>query len=150
MKKIFRVITCLSAFIGTYYFSFWITAAIISLPFGMDTPSWIYVVSKISTFLLASYIAYVVWKKTSSTNSSKSTLGTYILTGALGLGLFGFLVGFIGPIIFMPGANQGPLLGILITGPGGLVLGAIGGLIFGLIKKHKIKKAAKNDPGSLE
>ncbi len=42
----------------------------------------------------------------------------------------GFLLGFIGPMIVTPDANQGPLLGIFITGPGGFVLG----LAFGLIK----------------
>ena len=45
------------------------------------------------------------------------------------LGGIGFLIGFVGPIIFMPEANQGPLLGIFITGPGGFVLGLIVGLI---------------------
>jgi len=36
-----------------------------------------------------------------------------------------FLVGFVGPMIFAPGANQGPLLGILYTGPAGLVIGVV-------------------------
>lgn len=39
------------------------------------------------------------------------------------LGGFGFLSGFIGPMIFSPDANQGPLLGILITGPLGVMAG---------------------------
>ena len=47
--------------------------------------------------------------------------------GALALGGLGFVVGFFGPMLFMPGANQGPLLGIFITGPLGAVIGAIGG-----------------------
>lgn len=42
------------------------------------------------------------------------------------VGGFGFLLGFIGPMIFAPGANQGPLLGIFITGPIGFMLGMIG------------------------
>jgi len=50
---------------------------------------------------------------------------------ALCLGLVGFVAGFFGPIILNPQANQGPLLGIFITGPGG----AIGGLILGFIFK---------------
>jgi hypothetical protein len=33
--------------------------------------------------------------------------------------------GFLGPMILAPEANQGPLLGIFITGPLGLVVGAI-------------------------
>src|SRR5688572_33441777 len=39
----------------------------------------------------------------------------------IGFGLFvgfvSFLVGFVGPIILAPDANQGPLLGIIYTGP---------------------------------
>jgi hypothetical protein len=38
--------------------------------------------------------------------------------------------GFFGPLIFTPDANQGPLLGIFITGPLGFVLGGIGGGIY--------------------
>jgi len=36
-----------------------------------------------------------------------------------------FLVGFVGPMIVRPDANQGPLLGILYTGPAGLVIGFV-------------------------
>lgn len=41
------------------------------------------------------------------------------------LGITGFCAGFFGPIIYVPEANQGPLVGILITGPGGVVLGLL-------------------------
>ena len=47
---------------------------------------------------------------------------------AMLLGGIGFAIGFVGPMIFAPGANQGPLLGIFITGPGGFVLGLIVGV----------------------
>ena len=40
-----------------------------------------------------------------------------------------FLVGFVGPMIFAPSANQGPLLGILYTGPFGLVAGFVWSLL---------------------
>jgi len=43
------------------------------------------------------------------------------------LGIVGFLGGFVGPVIFTPEANQGPLLGIFITGPLGFILGLIVG-----------------------
>jgi hypothetical protein len=45
------------------------------------------------------------------------------------LGVIGFLGGFIGPMIFTPGANQGPMLGIFITGPLGGVIGAVAGAV---------------------
>ena len=50
------------------------------------------------------------------------------LLWALVLGAVGFACGFFGPIIFSPDANQGPLLGIFITGPGGLIVGFVLGL----------------------
>jgi hypothetical protein len=54
------------------------------------------------------------------------------LRALLGAGLFGaagFFVGFFGPLTFSPSANQGPLLGIFITGPLGVILGAVFGLL---------------------
>jgi uncharacterized membrane protein YeaQ/YmgE (transglycosylase-associated protein family) len=47
--------------------------------------------------------------------------------GAVMLGTTGFLIGFLGPIRFHPGANQGPLLGLFFTGPVGALLGALVG-----------------------
>lgn len=47
---------------------------------------------------------------------------------AVGLGVLGFALGFFGPILFAPEANQGPLLGIFITGPLGLLVGLGWGL----------------------
>jgi hypothetical protein len=41
------------------------------------------------------------------------------------LGVAGFAAGFIGPMIFVPEANQGPMVGIFISGPAGVALGAI-------------------------
>jgi hypothetical protein len=41
------------------------------------------------------------------------------------IGGAGFATGFFGPLIFAPDANQGPLVGILISGPGGVVLGGL-------------------------
>ena len=38
---------------------------------------------------------------------------------------------------FTPDANQGPLLGIFITGPLGFILGGIGGLVYRLVKSRK-------------
>jgi hypothetical protein len=51
------------------------------------------------------------------------------LLGAIALGVMGFLSGFLGPMILNPGANQGPMLGIFMTGPGGFVLGLVIGYV---------------------
>ena len=45
------------------------------------------------------------------------------------VGAVGFALGFVGPLLVTPGANLGPLLGILMTGPAGFVLGALAGAV---------------------
>ena len=42
------------------------------------------------------------------------------------VGGIGFALGFVGPLVIYPKGNLGPLLGILLTGPLGFVVGAIG------------------------
>lgn len=54
------------------------------------------------------------------------------LRGGCLLGGIGFVAGFVGPIVFMPDSNQGPLLGIFITGPGGFLVGLVLGAVAGL------------------
>lgn len=53
--------------------------------------------------------------------------GENALGFALFIGAIAFSAGFFGPMIFAPGANQGPMLGIFYTGPAGLVAGTIWG-----------------------
>ena len=53
--------------------------------------------------------------------------------GGIITGSVGFVIGFIGPMIFSD-SNQGPLLGIFITGPLGFILGLFGGAIVWLFK----------------
>lgn len=146
MQKIKQVLFTFLTFVAAFYFSFWISAGLLYIPFSTDTddPSiGFLVITGIVSFGLAIYLAYKVWKKNGKNKHLKPTSSTYILSGALGLGVFGFLAGFIGPLIFMPEANQGPLLGILITGPGGVALGALGGLVAWEIKRVKSKKLIK-------
>ncbi len=62
-------------------------------------------------------------------------MGQQIVKWAVICGAVGFSIGFFGPMIWAPDANQGPLLGIFITGPLGTVAGAIGGLVASLRKR---------------
>jgi len=57
---------------------------------------------------------------------------------ALFFGSIGFVVGFFGPMLIAvlvgSEANLGPLWGIFILGPGGLILGFFVGAVFGYKK----------------
>ena len=57
-----------------------------------------------------------------------------ILQWSLVLGVTGFVCGFFGPMVLNPWANQGPLAGLLITGPGGAVLGVLLGTLVVALK----------------
>ncbi len=59
-----------------------------------------------------------------------------MLRAGMILGGLGFALGFFGPIVFAPEANQGPLLGIFITGPGGFLLGCAYGLVEGIVAER--------------
>ena len=62
----------------------------------------------------------------------------YVLGTGLFLGGMGFILGFFGPITIggLVGcqANLGPLWGIFVLGPVGVLLGAVTGLFLGLKK----------------
>jgi len=86
------------------------------------------------SFAVALLIAKFIWNKT---NQLGDTFATYSLVGGLSIGGIGFLGGFIGPMIFMPDSNLGPLLGIFFTGPIGFVIGFLGGWLSVGVKKGK-------------
>jgi hypothetical protein len=60
-----------------------------------------------------------------------------ILRIALISGVISFLLGFVGPMLLWPDANQGPLLGIFITGPLGFIAGLVAGVVYWACKKER-------------
>jgi hypothetical protein len=62
---------------------------------------------------------------------------TWIAVWSVVLGSTGFAAGFYGPLILRPDSNQGPLLGIFITGPLGAVLGAALGAILAAVRSWR-------------
>lgn len=60
-----------------------------------------------------------------------------IAVWSFAVGAISFALGFFGPIVLVPDANQGPLLGIFITGP----LGALAGLAVGAYREFMGWKA---------
>jgi hypothetical protein len=114
------LITTVSA-ISALYFVFWVGGAIL---LGLHLPIWLSPV-----FALAAAVAAgrYVWRHTATVQPG---LISSVLLGGLATGGIGFAGGFFGPIFLTPEANQGPLLGIFITGPLGFIVGAIGGGVY--------------------
>ena len=77
--------------------------------------------------LLLLLLLSVVWFRYASGGRYRPLVDR-ALGSAVTVGFIGFALGFLGPIILAPGANQGPMLGIFITGP----LGFLAGLAWGL------------------
>ncbi len=69
--------------------------------------------------------------------SGCATSVAYGLGGSVILGFISFLIGFVGPVIFMPESNQGPLLGIFITGPAGAIIGFVAGALYAQLHRRK-------------
>jgi hypothetical protein len=53
------------------------------------------------------------------------------------VGFVGFAIGFFGPIAWAPDANQGPLLGIFLTGPLAFDVTVLGVLAVGAIRARR-------------
>lgn len=121
MNQLVRVALAFAVFFGTYVLS-WIVLLV--LPFG-DLGFF----GNLFALVIAAMVARAVWRRGAAV--PKTVLGAAGY-GAAVLGSIGFAAGFFGPMIFAPGANQGPMLGIFITGPGGALLGAVAGLFYGL------------------
>jgi hypothetical protein len=120
----------LSFFVGvaTFYFVFWVPFSLVSfLPGHL-------LLAMIGSLAAAIWSARYTWRRTENFDNNGVLALTF--SGALVVGTIGFLGGFFGPMIFAPGANQGPLLGLFITGPLGFLLGGAGGLVYGLIRRH--------------
>lgn len=116
-----RVALTLMVFFGSYVLG-WLVLMLL-LPLGGAA-----FLGNLVALVAAVFAARATWFRTAS--AAPSALG-YAGYGAAVLGSIGFAGGFFGPMIFAPEANQGPLLGIFITGPGGALLGAALGLVYG-------------------
>ena len=122
MMSLFRVLISSVVVLTTYYFVYWLPFSLI--PLGGQR--WI---ASVTSLLCAVGAGRYVWART---RSGAATWIASVLYGAIMLGAIGFASGFFGPMILAPEANQGPLLGIFITGPLGMVVGAVGGLVYAL------------------
>jgi hypothetical protein len=138
MKSLVRVPVTLISAVASLYFVFWVGSAVL-LP--LHLPPWI---PFLGSSLIALSVAWYVWRHTAFHQAS---LVSSIVVGALTAGGIGFSAGFFGPILFTPESNQGPLLGIFLTGPLGFLLGAVGGGIYWFARGRPA--ARKTNPGAV-
>jgi hypothetical protein len=94
------------------------------LTIATEFPDWVCVVLALSGAIL---VAWYTWKLVSG---EKMGTGVSVLCGALMLGGLGFIIGFLGPMILVKDTSQGAFVGIFITAPLGVILGAMGGYIY--------------------
>lgn len=127
LRLALRLLALLVVLPATYYFVYWLPFSLIPL----GSQRWI---ANVVSLLCAVGAGRYVWNRLGKADPG---LVTSVMLGAITLGAIGFCGGFFGPMIFAPGANQGPLLGLFITGPLGFLLGGIGGLVFWQAKERK-------------
>jgi hypothetical protein len=120
MQNVVRGFVAFLTAIAALYFVYWTFGALLH---SLGAP---HLVSLITSLVAAIAAARYVWLRSASASGGfvRSTMMSALVTGAVG-----FTAGFFGPMLFVPSANQGPLLGIFITGPLGLMLGGAGGAI---------------------
>jgi hypothetical protein len=129
MKIALQFILFFLTLIGTYLFVYFLPLAwIYSSP---DSSRVLRVILSVFVALIAGL--FVVQK----IESFSDELATSIVMGGIIVGSGSFLIGFIGPMLFIPSANLGPLLGIFITGPIGFLVGLVAGGIYWKVKKKE-------------
>ncbi|MGZ0019073.1 multidrug ABC transporter permease [Nitrosomonas sp. wSCUT-2] len=85
---------------------------------------WLSVTVSSSCAGLAAWFAWIL------ISGKKTGTLVAIAGGALLLGGLFFTVGFLGPMVVAKDTSQGPMIGIFIAAPLGVIVGAIGGYVY--------------------
>lgn len=128
MNLIGRIAVVALVALATYFVAFWFPLALV--PWDAYE-----VAAPFVALLCAAVVGRFVWKALGS-SSAAGILPTMALWAAV-VGGIGFVGGFFGPILFAPHANQGPLLGLFITGPLGLLVGAVTGFVYAVLQRRR-------------
>ena len=142
MRTLLRISATFVASVATFYLMLFIGGALIFSVLSKELSYWI---SLASSVLLAILVGRYIWLQT---GSSHSGFVRSVALGALMTGAIAFSAGFFGPIIFTPNANQGPMLGIFITGPLGFIVGGLGGALYWLIRRDGREAGADGPPNN--
>lgn len=89
-----------------------------------EYPGWL---STTFSLACAALAGWYTWKLVSG---ERVGVSVSVISGALMLGGLCFTVGFLGPMAFVKDTSQGPLIGIFIAAPLGVIMGAIGGYVY--------------------
>ena len=120
MQPLGRIVVTVLAFAVGYA----LTGGLLFSLFAAQTPWGFRTATGLACGLL---VGAAVWRTTAGAGPG---LGGAMMKGAGLLGAIGFAGGFFGPMLLTPESNEGPMLGIFITGPGGALLGAIAGAVW--------------------
>jgi hypothetical protein len=124
MHHFARILLLLTVVPAVYFFVYWLPFAFVPL----EEREWVAgLVALLCTVLAGRFL----WRHTGDGARQRGLLVS-MAVGTLALGGIGFCAGFFGPLLLTPEANQGPLLGLFITGPLGFLLGALGGFLYWL------------------
>lgn len=115
MEKGGRLVLAIIVGIAAYFFTFWVPGSFV--PQGQY---WIANLMAIAAGVLA---GRYVWKHPPADGGGRMARA---LRSGLKYGGIAFALGFFGPML-LGGGNQGPLLGLFITGPLGFLCGAVWG-----------------------
>ena len=118
MIQILKPIVSLLMFLTVLFFISTILTITTSSPFWL---------SAALSLACASLAGWLAWKLVSG---EKANTIVAVIGGALILGGLFFVIGFLGPMAISKDTDQGPIIGIFIAAPLGLIVGAIGGYVY--------------------
>ena len=99
----------------------WLTLRNLSLSTHAGFIFWVPIV-----LWLVTMTVLCLWSAVSGDQAaSRASIGASWQVGWM-VGGVGLAIGFVGPLVIYPKSGLGPLLGILLTGPLGFVVGAVG------------------------
>lgn len=134
MPIIKRTILTVGAAWLVYLFVYWIVFAFY--------PAFSLATEKIVALACGACAGGMVWFATHADAQRNLTL---MFVNAVVGGGIAFALGFFGPMIFAPGANQGPLLGF-VTGPVGFLVGAVVGFVRTMTRRDPPATLRRADP----
>ncbi len=118
MIQILKPIVSLLMFLTVLFFISTILTITTSSPF------WLSAALSLACESLAGWSAWKLKKK------KKANTIVAVIGGALILGGLFFVIGFLGPMAISKDTDQGPMIGIFIAAPLGVIIGAISGYIY--------------------